>query len=111
MVILRFREGCRVTAENTPEVVHAHLAAAGGAKRLTLADVRGVRAASREALALGASSEVAAVTRRMAILVGSPVSRVLGNLFIRVRRPDFPTRLFGDEGSARAWLHGSTSEE
>ncbi len=37
----------------------------------------------------------------MAILVENPVSRVLGNLFIRVRRPGYPTRMFSDEGSAR----------
>src|SRR5690349_17475349 len=48
-VVLRFREGCRMTAENTPEVVSAHVAAAAGAKRPTLSDVRGIRAASREA--------------------------------------------------------------
>ena len=110
-VVLRFREGCRMTAENTPEVVSAHVAAAAGAKRPTLSDVRGIRAASREARELAAGVEAASVTRCMAILVENPVSRVLGNLFIRVRRPGYPTRMFSDEGSARLWLRSSASED
>jgi hypothetical protein len=40
------------------------------------------------------------------LVVGTPLSRMAGNLFIRMTKPPFPTRLFGKEASAVAWLKG-----
>ena len=40
----------------------------------------------------------------VALVVGTPLSRMLGNFFIAVSKPMAPTRLFDDEGSAVAWL-------
>jgi hypothetical protein len=40
----------------------------------------------------------------MAVLVGDPLSRMLGNFFLRVSRPAYPTRIFTDEAAARRWL-------
>jgi len=40
----------------------------------------------------------------VALIVGTPLSRMMGNLFINMSRPSTPTRLFDDETSALAWL-------
>ena len=40
----------------------------------------------------------------VAMVVGTPVSRMMGNLFIRVNKPPFPARLFDNEACAVAWL-------
>ncbi len=40
----------------------------------------------------------------IALLVGTPLSRMLGNFFIGVSRPIPPTRLFDDEDAAVSWL-------
>ena len=40
----------------------------------------------------------------VALVVGTPLSRMMGNLFIRVNKPPFPARLFDNEASAVAWL-------
>lgn len=40
----------------------------------------------------------------VALLVDTPLSRMLGNFFIGVSRPTPPTRLFDDEDSAVSWL-------
>jgi hypothetical protein len=103
-VVLAFADGCRLDAANTAPVVQAHLAAAAGEKRPTLADVRGMRSATRESRELAAGPNVAAITARMAIIVGNPVTRLLGNFFLVVTKPKYPTRLFTDEPAARAWL-------
>ncbi|GAB3830983.1 DUF7793 family protein [Pontibacter rugosus] len=39
-----------------------------------------------------------------AILVGSPVLRMMANFFIMVNKPKNPTRMFSDEKSALEWL-------
>jgi len=41
---------------------------------------------------------------RAAILVGSPVSRVMGNIYIGLNKPLVPTKLFTDEEVAVRWL-------
>jgi hypothetical protein len=105
-VVLVFAQGSRLDAENTLGIMRAHVAAAAGKPRPTLADLRGMRSATREARQLGASAEVVAITSRMAIVVGNPVTRVLGNFFMQVTNPKFPTRLFTDEAAARTWLRG-----
>lgn len=40
----------------------------------------------------------------VAILVGTPLSRMMGNFYLAVSRPTAPTRLFEDDVAAVAWL-------
>ena len=40
----------------------------------------------------------------VALIVGTPLSRMLGNLLLMITRPQFPVRLFDNEASAVAWL-------
>jgi hypothetical protein len=40
----------------------------------------------------------------VALVVGTPLSRMMGNFFLAVSKPVAPTRLFEDEASALAWL-------
>ncbi len=42
----------------------------------------------------------------VALIVGTPLSRMLGNLLLNVNKPKFPVRLFDKEASAVAWLLG-----
>lgn len=108
IVVLRFRPNSRATLDDVRELVRAHVTAAGGIKRCAIADLRGLRFSDLEGRRLAAGPEVAAVTSRMALLVSNPVSRVLGNFFLRVSRPLYPTRIFTDEASARRWLSGES---
>lgn len=40
----------------------------------------------------------------VALVVATPLSRMMGDFFLTVSRPKVPTRLFDDEASALAWL-------
>ena len=44
------------------------------------------------------------VSSAVALIVGTSLSRLMGNLFISVNKPPFPVRLFDNEASAVAWL-------
>ncbi len=105
-VVIRFHQGTRLSAPLTEEVVRAHIRLARGQKRPVLADVRGLVSADRASRELAASASIVAVSSRMAIVVGNPVTRMLGNFFLRVTTPAYPTRIFDDEERARAWLKG-----
>ena len=45
-----------------------------------------------------------AVSSRVALVVNSPIARVVANFFIGLNKTDFPTRLFNDRGAALDWL-------
>jgi hypothetical protein len=40
----------------------------------------------------------------LALIASTPLSRVLGNFYLRVNKPLYPARLFDNEASALAWL-------
>lgn len=40
----------------------------------------------------------------VALVVATPLSRMMGDFFLTVSKPKVPTRLFDDEASALAWL-------
>jgi len=85
-------------------VIDQHVALADGRKTPVLVDARRARRMSREARELASGPRVAAVTSVLAVLIGSPVSAMIGNFFLYVSRPHYPTRLFYDEAAARMWL-------
>lgn len=83
----------------------------GGRKVPVLIDGRGVVSMTKEARQIGAGPDYAAITARMAIVVGGPVSAIIGTFFFRVARPSFPVRLFSDLDAALAWLRGAGDSE
>jgi hypothetical protein len=47
----------------------------------------------------------------VALVAGTPLSRMMVNFFLRVNEPPFPTRLFDNEVSAIAWLQGFVGQQ
>ena len=56
-----------------------------------------------------ASEEYMRVCSQTALVVGSPVSRVIGNFFAGLNRPKYPLKLFDDTELATEWLSGFLS--
>lgn len=98
------KRGCEMGLSDAQENVAVTFAVAGHRRTPVLVDMRGVRSQSREARLYFAGPEAERVTAAVALLVGSPVSRVLANAFFRLSVPRIPTRLFTDEAAAVAWL-------
>jgi len=82
-----------LTVEPLPSLVH-------------LGRVKGVRRDARVFFA--ESEENRAVTSRVALLTSSPVGTIVGNMFLGLNKPLFPTRLFTSEDKAIAWLKATT---
>lgn len=70
-------------------------------RRPLLVDIRPMQHIEREARAY--YSGLQSITAR-ALLVGSPVTRVIANFFISINRPVIPTKLFTSETEAVVWL-------
>jgi hypothetical protein len=65
-----------------------------------------VRRVTKEARALFASDEYTKVAGQSALLVTSPVSRVISNFFVGLDKPIYPVRVFTNENKALDWLKG-----
>ena len=51
--------------------------------------------------------EISASVSAMALVVGNPLSRIVGNFLVGFNRPPFPTQLFTSVEQAHAWLIGA----
>jgi hypothetical protein len=83
-------------------VTIADLIALTGGKRVPIvADIRRSKGMTAEARAFFGNPNPP--YSALAILAGSPVTRMIANFFIGLNRPSVPTQIFTDEGKARAW--------
>jgi hypothetical protein len=98
------RDGASFDLDDAKEAVAATWHVAGEQRRAVLVDMRGVRAQSRQAREYFDGVEAARILRGVALLVGSPLSRVVGNFFVKIGEHRVPTRLFNDEADAETWV-------
>lgn len=66
-----------------------------------LSDISLLKSTKREARDYLAKNAIAAGA---AILTNSPISKMVGNLFLKFNKPEFPTKLFTDREKALAWI-------
>lgn len=107
--IIRLRytiPGTEVKLEDIKAVRAAIWEMSDGQKRPVLADIRNLKGSDREVTKYSSGEEMAQSLKAAAILSDSVISRVLGNLFIGIGKPPFPTRLFNSETEAVEWLKG-----
>ena len=74
----------------------------GGRPAPILVDLRFGGEPDKEARAIWATEVDFA--NALALVVSSAFSRIMANLFLRVSRPTYPTRLFNDYDAAVRWL-------
>ncbi len=75
-----------------------------------LIDGRGIRSVSKEAREYLATEGAVNLTA-CALLIGSVLTRTIGNIFLTVNKPQIPTQLFTDEAAAKKWLRQYTSAQ
>lgn len=72
---------------------------------LFLADIRKTKTVSKEVRdMLGNHPLAAQVACKVALLISSSLTRILGNLFIRFSKPPYPTKIFNQKDGAEEWL-------
>lgn len=100
----RFLPGADVTLDDARENLSVSVELTDGRALPALIDLRHVRSQSADARALFAGPEATRVSSAVALVVGSPLTRVVGSFYLGFNRPEVPTRLFTSEEEAEAWL-------
>ena len=95
------------TLEDAQENLECALKLSGGKQVPFLLDIRTSGTLSREARTFYAGEEGAKSVTRLAMLADSAFTRVVGNLFIRLAKANFPVRLFTTPDEAIDWLRES----
>lgn len=89
---------------NTAKVIEV----SGGANYPILVDLKEIKSISKEARdhfsMRGRKPNVTAI----AMLVSSPLSRIIGNFFLGLNKPTVPTRMFTSEEDAIYWMKRNT---
>src|SRR5688572_2145269 len=98
-----FAEKLDITLEIARSCVETRLKFSNGVSYPCLIDMKHIRSANKEAREYLAT-EGAKLVKAGALLIGSSLTRMIGNIFLSLNKPKVPSRLFTDENEARLWL-------
>ena len=101
-----YKADARVTIAEARENVEAVAKVGDGVPSPVFIDVRPLSTIDRDSRQYFVGDEAGEVTSATALLVDSPMSRVIGNFFIGVNRSEWPVRMFSGESEAMVWLEG-----
>lgn len=91
--------------EQARTVVDVHNQLAAGDPVCILADLQStISGANREARAYYTTAEASKYKKGMAMVVRTPIQKVLGNVFVGMSRPPYPTKIFTSTEDALGWL-------
>lgn len=91
-----------VLREDATAALEAMAQLTGGQRRPLLVDMHDTGSQDRDTRAEWTSRTD--LSSAVALIVGTPLSRMIGHLFLRANKPPFPVKLFRNEASALAWL-------
>lgn len=100
----RFHDGAEVSGADAHENLRVTLQLTGSNRAPVLVDLRPLRSQSAEARAAFAGPDAVRVTLACALVMDSPLSRMIGNFYLGFNRPPLPTRLFNSVAGAEEWL-------
>ena len=99
-----FLPDVEVTVDGAKKHFEACEKLAKGKRHPVLVDLRNIKSVDHQARKYLAGDVATKLTKASAVLVGSPVSRVIGNFFIGLNKPPYPIKLFTSEPEAMEWL-------
>ena len=105
-------KGCDITLDVAKEHVQVLKRLACGLPRPLLVDVGGIHSATKEARDyLSRNKESISNFLAVAVLVGSPVSRIIASFTLGITAPlDIPAKAFSSKEKAQVWLKGFLNE-
>jgi hypothetical protein len=107
ILIVRILKGSRQRPDDARENLTMAIAEARGHRRPLLVDITGSPPLDAETRHLYSGQTLVDSFTALALLVeGSPLGRMMGNVYFRVARPGIPIHLFTEEDRAIRWLTG-----
>lgn len=104
IVRTKVKAGAEVGIVEAKENSHAVNSYFEGEKFPLIVDSRGIKSITRDARNQFSTKGRETHVTSFAIIIDSPLSRVIGNFFMGINKPAIPSRLFENESDAIQWL-------
>lgn len=106
--IIRFwyNPGAMVTLADAKEGVEVARRLSRGKQYPFLVDLTSCKATTRDARDYMGGPATDALWCAVALVGGSPIGNMIGNIFLSVRKGTSPSKMFSSEDTAIAWLRG-----
>jgi hypothetical protein len=105
LVLVRIRAGARQTLDDAKTNLATAVAQGLGRRRPVLIDIRRAEPLEADVRHYYTGQVLVDGFLALALLVeGSPLGRMMGNVYLRVASAGIPTQLFTDESRAVEWL-------
>ncbi len=101
-----YRHHVDITLEDAMIEVAFCAEVGGGEKVAALVNITNARSVNQEARQYYSSEDAKRVYKAVALIVNSPVSKMLGNFFLGLNKPPMPLKLFNSAKEGIAWLKG-----
>jgi hypothetical protein len=98
------RPGAEISLADALENTENIILLSGGVRVPLLVDLRRIKSISKEARDHFSMRGRMSRVNSIAMLIKSPVSKIIGNFYILFSQPTTPTKLFTEEEKAVAWL-------
>jgi hypothetical protein len=106
ILYLTYNEKSVIGIEEIKENLEARIKLQEAKRVLTFVDVREVWEYSPEARAIVGGDDFKAITIAMAVVVGYALPiKIIANFFMKINKPNYPTKLFKNEENAIKWLN------
>ena len=96
-----YHSGVKITLEDAKEIGAKHLEAASGIRYPILVDMKNILGLDNDARKYFSANDFYLA---VAMLIESPVSRVIANFFIGISKPPAPIKMFTSKEKAIEWL-------
>ena len=102
-VIYCIYKGTPMDVEGAKSVVNLRKSIQNGVSLPGIIDIRNMTKVTKEARAYFASPEACELVTKVAILIDSNLSMVLGNIYLKINKPPILSKLFTTLQEAREW--------
>jgi hypothetical protein len=72
-------------------------------------DLTNIKTVSKESRNIYSGDEMGNILKAAALIVGNPVSRIMGNFYMGINKTKMPVRMFTRISDAKKWLKEFTS--
>ncbi|MDG1477554.1 MAG: hypothetical protein P8Q14_10445 [Vicingaceae bacterium] len=104
LLLLTLKEGITIEKEDVLEVKKHNLAITKGNNYAIVFDSGHFTSVSKQARELMTSAEIENKRIASAFVINSLSQKILGNFYLKVNKPNVPTKLFSDKGKAIIWI-------
>ncbi len=104
IVHANYIEGIEIDLADAKAEIERARKLGNGKKVLEIVYLDNVKDVSLRAKQFYASEEGAKVWIAVALLAKSPLSRTMGNVYLKINKPVFPVKMFSDKEKAIEWL-------